>query len=368
MAHPYAPMGGSHDDRVVGIVIDEFLKAGWIIGTFNFRGAHGSQGRTSWSGRPELDDYTSFAAFFMHYLSYLRPHPASNANLAAEIPSKPSPTGQSEQVASGQAAETPTIILGGYSYGSLILKHLPPVPMILQPFESPIAGSAHDEVVLKAHKLADQSNLAWINLARRKDRERRLAKKGHGAKPSVTMGGEETSPDKRRTSRDIRRSVDRGLSVDFGNRLRSLSHRRRKDESPVTSLERTDASPITMPEVRYLLVSQLTTPTSTLAAPALVHKFWNKTRERFQDVLSKHATLAIYGDQDMFASAKKLRSWCAQMRDASRVHFSSVEVTGAGHFWVEKGVEAKLRAALRDWATAAHDACSTCTASSSTAT
>jgi hypothetical protein len=37
MAHPYAPMGGSYDDRVVSIVVDEFLKAGWIVGTFNFR-------------------------------------------------------------------------------------------------------------------------------------------------------------------------------------------------------------------------------------------------------------------------------------------------------------------------------------------
>lgn len=37
MAHPYAPMGGSYDDRIVGIVVEEFLKAGWIVGTFNFR-------------------------------------------------------------------------------------------------------------------------------------------------------------------------------------------------------------------------------------------------------------------------------------------------------------------------------------------
>lgn len=37
MAHPYAPMGGSYDDRVVGIVVDEFVKAGWVVGTFNFR-------------------------------------------------------------------------------------------------------------------------------------------------------------------------------------------------------------------------------------------------------------------------------------------------------------------------------------------
>ena len=37
MAHPYAPMGGSYDDRVVSIVVDELLKAGYIVGTFNFR-------------------------------------------------------------------------------------------------------------------------------------------------------------------------------------------------------------------------------------------------------------------------------------------------------------------------------------------
>ena len=40
MAHPYAPMGGCYDDRVVGIVVEEFLKLGWVVGTFNFR--HGA--------------------------------------------------------------------------------------------------------------------------------------------------------------------------------------------------------------------------------------------------------------------------------------------------------------------------------------
>jgi len=37
MAHPYAPMGGSYDDRVVGIVVEEFLALGFVVGTFNFR-------------------------------------------------------------------------------------------------------------------------------------------------------------------------------------------------------------------------------------------------------------------------------------------------------------------------------------------
>jgi hypothetical protein len=285
----------------------------------------------------------------MHYLYYLRPHPASNADFIPEHSSASSQTSESEQSASGRAGRSPVVILGGYSYGSLILKHLPPVATILQPFASPIAGSAHDEIILRAHKLSDQSNLSWINLARRQEREKLLDKRGHEAKSSVTMGGEETSPDKRRPSRDIRRSVDGGLSVDFGNRLRSLSHRRRKDESPITSLEKKDHIPIMISDVRYLLISPLTPPVSVLAAPALGQRFWSRSKEISQDAIGKLATLAIYGDQDMFTSAKKLRDWCAHMSVATQSQFLGVEIAGAGHFWVENGVEARLRAALIDW-------------------
>jgi hypothetical protein len=312
------------------------------------RGAHGSKGRTSWSGRPELDDYTSFAAFFIHYLCYLRPYPASDARFAPEN-SPMLQVNHPEQPACRQTTKSPIVILGGYSYGSLILKHLPPISTILYPFSSPILGSARDEILLRAHKLADQSNLTWINLARCQEREKRLRERGREPKQSVTMGGEETTPEKRRTSRDIRRSVDRGLNVELGNRLRSLSHCRRKDGSPVTSLEKTDTVPITAPEVRYLLVSPLTPPISTFVAPALGHKFWSKSRGESDDVIGKHATLAIYGNQDIFTSAKRIRDWSEQLKAATGSLFSSVEVAEAGHFWVECGVEEKLRAALREW-------------------
>jgi alpha/beta superfamily hydrolase len=30
-------MGGSYDDRVVGIVVEAFLGLGYVVGTFNFR-------------------------------------------------------------------------------------------------------------------------------------------------------------------------------------------------------------------------------------------------------------------------------------------------------------------------------------------
>lgn len=37
IAHPYAPLGGSYDDDVVRAVAEEFVKKGFVVGTFNFR-------------------------------------------------------------------------------------------------------------------------------------------------------------------------------------------------------------------------------------------------------------------------------------------------------------------------------------------
>lgn len=36
-AHPYASLGGSYDDPVVGYIGGELQHAGFIVGTFNFR-------------------------------------------------------------------------------------------------------------------------------------------------------------------------------------------------------------------------------------------------------------------------------------------------------------------------------------------
>lgn len=37
IAHPYAPLGGCFDDPIVETAAAEILKAGSIVGTFNFR-------------------------------------------------------------------------------------------------------------------------------------------------------------------------------------------------------------------------------------------------------------------------------------------------------------------------------------------
>ena len=310
------------------------------------RGAHTSKGRTSWSGRPELDDYNSFAAFFMYYMSYIQPHLTTTPGVTFtpdHLPISPD-LRESAQI---QPDTCPVVVLGGYSYGSLILKHLPPVPTILQPFSAPLAGSAADEIVLRARKLAAQSNLDWINLARDETRARKSGT-AHNLSTPVVIGGEETSSHKRRSSRDIKRSFEGATRLEIRTRLRSLSHKRHDHNEAIAPPETKNVS-IIMPDVRYLLISPLTPPVSTVVAPALGYKFWSKSREDHQEVIGKHACLAVYGDQDVFSSAKKIRDWSDQLKAAPTSRFTSVEVAGAGHFWAEPDVEVKLRSALEEW-------------------
>lgn len=321
------------------------------------RGAHGTKhkGRTSWSGRPELDDYISFAACFMHYMSLIRPFPRPETSFTPDqSPARP-PARQSSEFLPSQ---TPLVILGGYSYGSLILKHLPPIPSILQRFSSPPVGSAADEILQRAHKLADQSNLEWINLARSHEQEK--TKRKHAHKTSLTIGGEETSSDVRRSSREAKRSFDKPRNLDLGHRLRSLSHRSRRSGNSTASLEQTHVT-LAIPEVRYLLISPLTPPISTLAAPALGQKLWSRSKDPYTESIGKLPSLAIYGNQDIFASAKKIRDWCEHLKAEYGPAFSSVEIAGAGHFWVEHGVEQQLRAALRGWVIGGSSDCATAT-------
>jgi surfactin synthase thioesterase subunit len=77
---------------------------------------------------------------------------------------------------------------------------------------------------------------------------------------------------------------------------------------------------------------------------------WSRSTDADLSTIGKFSSLAIYGDQDIFASAKKTREWCEALKHKYGSAFSSVEVTGAGHFWVKYGVEKELRSVLRDWA------------------
>lgn len=321
-----------------------------MVGTFNFRGAHSSKGRTSWGGTAELQDYVSFAGFFLHYLRLLQPPSSRNSIAPACVrQSSPTETPKGQSVSSG--AEDTFVVFCGYSYGSLMVKHLPPTDKILELFPTGEEGTAAAEIVIRACKLSLQSNRIWENLSAGPGRLQSKKERHHNQEHRLpmTMGGEEIPPEKRRSSREIRQSMERTRSFEPPKGIRSMSLRRKKPDHSLTVIEsHVSACSAPLPSTAYLLVSPLLPPISTLAAPSVGHMFWNKPKDHHECIVLR-PTLSVFGDQDFFTSVKKLRPWAQKLRNERSSCFKFKEIPGAGHFWHEHGVEAKLRDTLREW-------------------
>ncbi|KAH9219181.1 hypothetical protein DL95DRAFT_359333 [Leptodontidium sp. 2 PMI_412] len=435
VAHPYAPLGGSMDDPVVRCIVSLLLKQNFVVGTFNFRGAGSSKGRTSWQAKSEQKDYISFVAFMVFYMYLLSPQPIpfdlprftrSNPELHELSPVQSqavSPPHSSDSQYWSPASSVdllpatletegpatintqPRLLLAGYSYGALITSLLPPIiSSIISPFQTPALGSAYAEIRLRAESLAAQQTLE-INsqisallqtYTRRRGRSLNADEilYAKGRKPSgVRMGGGE---DLRRASHDsfrsrgsfsidapelVRKSVDRVRSIGKHKRMSpkrhnthdsissSLNSRPGSRHSLATSLadEKAviDDEPVLKPlpgavdglQMGYLLVSPLQGIVNSLAT------LWTSKCWREKDSISEHEmkftvdpTLAIFGDDDVFVSARRLRAWSEKLRDTRREggtgHFRHIEVSGAGHFWHDrqaiKTLQDQIRSFVRD--------------------
>ncbi|KAJ5564993.1 hypothetical protein N7513_001235 [Penicillium frequentans] len=270
-AHPYASLGGSYDDPVVGFIGGELQHAGFIVGTFNFRGAGGSEGQTSWTSKPELGDYTSFYGFMLYYLNALK-----------------SVQGFSE----GDQDRGIDLILGGYSYGSMIASNVPTLDVMIDLFRPGLGtgsvspGTPINRIFREARKIA-----------------------------AATIPGSVAT-----------RVEDRD---DEGLRASTL--------------------------ISYLLVSPLLPPVSSFltAFTTLSVNVGDRSAQarpaRPADQLSAHRTLALFGDDDTFTSVGKLRRWSAELSRMPHSQFRGCEIEGAGHFWREDGVEQEAREILREW-------------------
>lgn len=135
VAHPYAPLGGTSDDPVVALVADTLISKGFIVATFNFRGAGVSGGRTSWTSKPELEDYLTIVGFLSRFCASLLHH-----------------GGVSEQKRLVNANKI-KIILGGYSYGSMIARQVESAQVIFDAFV-PDVPSPLGNIAIQAQELA----------------------------------------------------------------------------------------------------------------------------------------------------------------------------------------------------------------------
>ncbi|TDZ44913.1 hypothetical protein CTRI78_v009217 [Colletotrichum trifolii] len=324
MAHPYAPLGGCYDDPVVGIVAAELLKQGFVVGTFNFRGALGSAGRTSWTAKPERSDYMSFIGFMVYYVHFLDPF--GSKETASPI-SKRSPTPPEAHSKLPQANE-PLFLLGGYSYGAMITTQIPPMDRILGQFASPAVGSAAADIRLRAQHLAEHQNVILASaMAAQSTSPRKLYM-------SMRVGGNE---DSQRKSHDSRRSfsLDAEERIRRGvNELLAKTKRHHHREPAVAEEDNTGQEE----------------GTTTLQGAAPVLEAVAGLVQLSEAKLVKNATLALFGDKDGLVSVAKLRSWVQRLEAADGSRFHGEEIASAGHFWTENKVAYVLRQKVADFA------------------
>ncbi|KJZ75288.1 hypothetical protein HIM_05214 [Hirsutella minnesotensis 3608] len=402
VAHPYAPMGGCYDDAVVEIVAQQLLREGFLVGTFNFRGAGHSAGKTSWTAKPEREDYASFVGFMVHYVHNLDPFRDALDDRDA-----------SDDTEADSEARHPVLLMCGYSYGAMVTTQLGPLEALLRPFDSPDVYSDAAEIRLRAEHLAEQQNLMLGDVRAAALEQLRHSRQHQLGSPTSTLssasprsrsgmrvGGDEgnlrrshESPGRGSFSADAEDKLKKGVHGFFGrrrtgrdassgarwhsvsahakpksvngsgsppkNRGASASPPASSEEPCKTSSETNLAPPadLVAPRPAYLLVSPLQGLVTHLATMSLVpslfggrghrhehDKQWREAGAGADEAkLVRNPTLAVYGDRDVFVSAGKLRAWSGRLAGAQESMFRGLEVPTAGHFWAEEGVLGAMR-------------------------
>ncbi|RMD39359.1 hypothetical protein DV735_g5774, partial [Chaetothyriales sp. CBS 134920] len=344
IAHPYAPLGGSYDDPVVARVGNVLLHNGILLGTFNFRGAAGSAGRTSWSGRAELGDYVAFYLFMLALIN------ATKAQLAGE---------ESQDVE--EAVEPPLLILGGYSYGSMIASSLPPLDLVQTLVGHTPEGSTEYEIKNRGDQLG-KDYAAYVKIQREGSSTR-----AHGSphsreanSPPGRMGGYSSEEANRRISGSGRSSADHGAGHSVRRSLDRVRRRlsKHRDMTAASLGQSTQQQASGSPTIAYLLISPVLPPvsgfTTMFSKPSFERQLPGsgrllKDESASQDKFQKHATCIVYGGKDQFTSSKKIKKWTHELEERSTnpsLLFAQ-EVEHAGHFWVE--APSRLQAIVGQW-------------------
>ncbi|KAK7744076.1 hypothetical protein SLS53_003594 [Cytospora paraplurivora] len=408
VAHPYAPLGGSYDDAVVETVSATLLRQGFLVGTFNFRGAGNSAGRTSWTARAERGDYMSFVGFVLNYVHYLdpfRPRPGSPTDLpspsaaataTATASSPPLPV--LKGAAQSRAPDAPVFLQCGYSYGAMITTLLPPLSEIAEQFTAPKTASAAADIRLRAQHLAEQQNIILGDARAAMLHPNSPVSSHRKAAFGIRVGGDE---DKRRShdlgsrrrsfTMDAEERIRAGVAeLKRKTRIRQVQLRRRvnsasrgrdthvvaregdvqevkEDKEPDTLLP---VAGLVLPRAAYLLVSppigwatnlmtlDLASPMSSLLGrlPRPVVRGRDRTRDEAappaetkaeRQKLVENPTIAVYGDSDVFVGVKKFREWAARLQSAPGSRFRAHEISTAGHFYAEEGTAQRLADAVR---------------------
>ncbi|ODH31455.1 hypothetical protein ACO22_03468 [Paracoccidioides brasiliensis] len=355
VAHPYAPIGGNYDNHIVCWVARELLKVGYIVMTFNFRGAAESEGRTSWTAKPELGDYVSIYGFLICYLLGIDPDFLRDPR--AEWETRSSSSGTPESM---KESERMQLILAGYSYGSMIVCHLPSIETVLSLFASAAEGTAGAEILQQAEQLSTLWNTgARSELSSQPSTSWSSSDPSYSKPPQLVSLGSSTNSSGKKPQEDpaaaIKQHIERSRRRLRASFVREQEVKNRSSASDPHEILQSMPTPV----VSFLLISPILPPITNFITMSLFGSRINldvtlngirvKSTQP-EEQLTTHRTLAVYGNNDFFASAKRLRKWFADLTNVPGSMFESLEIDTGGHFWLESGTETQMRTAVREWA------------------
>jgi hypothetical protein len=393
------------------------------------RGAGQSQAHTTWRSLAEYNDYISFIGFMAYYIRLLA-LPVTNVSFINQpkftesepelhnltpVPSQSvapphidrlrspimNPVGLSSAGLEAKTSDArPVLLMGGYSYGAMITSCLPAIlSSILEPFQSPAAGSAYAEIRMRAESLAlQQSEAISVQLSLFHAQHRRgrspqpndflcsptSRKTNGGMRTGGTEGIRRASHDSHRsrtsftmeTQERVRKSVDRVRSLTKQSRhqprransdgswtsswnigeLGKSNHSLEKilTENDIGLSPENNIKPIIglgdTFRTAYLLVSPLQGFVGGLLT------LWsfrpNKGLPHPEFKFGVEPTLALFADDDAFVAVKKLRTWAQKFRVEGVGKFRYREVKGAGHFWHDRDCQMILRDEVKTFVTA----------------
>lgn len=301
------------------------------------RGVGRSGGKSTWSSKAELQDYISFVGFFMYYLSNLHPAiPEAEDDFYALAP-----------VISGVPAARPpaNLLLAGYSFGALLTRHLPQVPVILGRFAKVLKTSTEAEIRVRASKLAA---VTTIDLLCRKFTSRKESRRiSKGKAPDRGNGA---TPVSEKTLQDWIEEKKGYLAL-----VQSPFERKEKRNSwadedidlPPSDEDFLPRVDIPTPKSHYLLVSLILEPLSLFTTG------FRRLRDTHEDHLDEkflyNTTLVIHGGKDRVTSLRKIADWGVELTDNSDGRFTNMRYDKGGHFWRDEDDYMVLRWEISRW-------------------
>lgn len=241
------------------------------------------------------------------------PVSASSPRLTVPSPLRAFPEGKEEVVVEKseeeEEVEEMELLIGGYSYGSLIASLTPPIPDILKLLEEPPPSTP---AFAKALLTAKESARRWLDT----HSSTRTSYSGTFNRAAV-LAALQQEENRKLECEQVRHGIDKKWKV----------------------------------TARYLLVSPLLPPISSFMMGFAGMKAWSLGRgsvdegEKGIEAMGARV-LAVYGDGDTFTGIRKYRKWREKMEDE---RWRGVEVGGAGHFWREEGVMGVLVSQMEEW-------------------